>query len=355
MLTKTPFPIKGRKALLLANRMFSPVWAKTAVCFLMYRSQDAVAVLDCEQAGKTSAEVLGFGGDVPVVGTVEEGLALGAEVAIVGTAPMGGGFEGDVRQEVLACLRAGLDVVSGLHEFLNDDLECRVAKASSGAEVWDVRKVEGTFPVSTGDGCTTGAKSVLVAGSDCNVGKMTVTVELCRAAVDAGVNASWAATGQTGMILRERGICIDRVISDFVGGATEELMNAEAEGKDLVFVEGQGAVIHPGYAGVSLGMLYGVMPDCMVLAHVAGRDKLKRLETPILPLGELVDLHERLMAPFKPSPVVGVTLNTHGLDEAEARAELKRAGKEAGLPTTDVVRFGSSPVLEAVLNHTAIP
>jgi uncharacterized NAD-dependent epimerase/dehydratase family protein len=353
MLTRAPFPIRGRKALLLANRMFSPVWAKTAVCYLMYRSQDAVAVLDCDQAGKTCAEVLGFGGGVPIVGTVDEGLALGAEIAIVGTAPMGGGFEGQVRQEVLACLRAGVDVVSGLHVFLNEDLECRVAKAATGARVWDVRKVEGTFPVSKGDGCTTGAKSVLVVGSDCNVGKMTVSVELYGAAVEAGVNASWAATGQTGMVLRERGICIDRVISDFVGGATQELMNAEAEGKDLVFVEGQGAIIHPGYAAVALGMLFGSMPDCMVLAHVAGRDKLKRLETPILPLAELIELHQRLIAPFKPCPVVGVTLNTHGLGEAEARAELERAEKETGIPATDVVRFGSSPVLEAVVDHAA--
>jgi uncharacterized NAD-dependent epimerase/dehydratase family protein len=333
--------------------MFSPLWAKTAVCFLMYRAEDAVAVLDKEQAGKTAAEVIGFGGRTPVVGTVEEGLALGPELAIVGTAPMGGGIEGGVRGEVLACLRAGVDVVSGLHVFLNDDLECRVAKAATGAKIWDVRKVEGSFAVSRGRGCATGAKSVLLVGSDCNVGKMTAAMELWRAASNAGVDASWAATGQTGMILRERGICIDRVISDFVGGATEELMNVEAEGKELVIIEGQGAIVHPGYAGVSLGMLYGAMPDCMVLAHVAGREKLKRLETPILPLGELVDLHERLLKPFKTSRVVGVVINTNGLDEARARAEVERVQKETGLPATDVVRFGCSPVLEAVLAHTS--
>lgn len=355
MLTRAPFPIEGRKALLLANRKFSAVWAKTAVCFLMYRAGDVTAVVDSDQAGKTVADVVGFGGDVPVVGSVVDGLALGPEIAIVGTSPMGGRLEDGVRSEVLACLRAGVDVVSGLHEFLNDDLECRVAKAASGAKVWDVRDVKGWFPVSVGGGCTTGAKSVLVVGSDCNVGKMTVTVELFRAASSAGVNASWAATGQTGMILRERGICIDRVISDFVGGATEDLVNAEAGGKDLVFIEGQGAILHPGYAGVALGMLYGAMPDCMVLAHVAGREKLKRLETPIPPLVELIELHERLMAPFKASPVVGVTLNTAGLDESQARAELKRTSKLVGLPTTDVVRFGCGPVLEAILEFEVEP
>jgi uncharacterized NAD-dependent epimerase/dehydratase family protein len=355
MISEAPFKIKGRKALLLANRAFSSTWAKTAVCFLMYRAEDAVAVLDCEQAGRTAGDVLGFGGGVPVVGTIGEALALGAEIAIVGTSPMGGVLDGEMRADVLACLRSGLDVVSGLHVFVGDEIESRVAMAATGARIWDVRRVQGPFEVSTGGGCTTGAKSVLVVGTDCNVGKMTVALELCRDSVDRGVDASWAATGQTGMILRERGICVDRVISDFVGGATEELMNAEAEGKDLVFVEGQGAIIHPGYAGVTLGILYGAMPDGLVLAHVAGRDKLKRLDTPIRPLSELVDLHERLMAPFKRSPVLGVTLNTAGLPEAEARAAIERAADETGLPATDVVRFGCGPVLDAVLNYMKLP
>jgi uncharacterized NAD-dependent epimerase/dehydratase family protein len=184
---------------------------------------------------------------------------------------------------------------------------------------------------------------------------MTVTFELYREAVQRGIDASWAATGQTGMVLRERGICIDRVISDFVGGATEELLNAEAEGKDLVIVEGQGAIIHPGYAGVTLGMLYGVMPDCLVLAHVAGRERLKRLETPIRPLSELIELHERLMAPFKRSPVVGVTLNTSELDDTGARAALEGVENDTGLAATDVVRFGCGPVLDAVCQYLKFP
>jgi uncharacterized NAD-dependent epimerase/dehydratase family protein len=189
----------------------------------------------------------------------------------------------------------------------------------------------------------------LIVGSDCNVGKMTVSLELCRAARRRGIKAAWAATGQTGMLLRERGICVDRVISDFVGGAAEELVNAEGAGMDLLFVEGQGAIVHPGYAAVTLGLLYGVMPDCMVLAHVAGRELLKRLDTPILPVSDLVALHERLMAPFKPSPVAGITLNTSTLETGAARAELGRESKQSGLPVSDVVRFGCDPVLDSVL------
>ena len=321
----------------------------------MYRSEDAVAVLDSEQAGQTADESLGFGGDVPVVGTIDDALMFQPDIAIVGTAPMGGILDDQLRQHVLACLRAGTDVISGLHVFLGDDREINDTMAQSGAKVWDVRRVYGPFEVSKGEGCSTGARSVMVVGTDCNVGKMTVTLELYRGAVERGLDAAWAATGQTGMVLRERGICIDRVISDFVGGATEELVNAEAGGKDLIIVEGQGAIIHPGYAGVTLGMLYGAMPDCLVLAHVAGRERLKRLETPIRPLSELVDLHERLMEPFKRSPVVGITLNTSELDEADARDALDKVEKDTGLAATDVVRFGCGPVLDAVCKYLKFP
>jgi len=135
MIINAPFPIKGRKALLLANHLFSPTWAKTAVCFLMYRAGDVVAVLDADQAGSTAAEILGFGGRVPVVGTIEQALALGPEVAIVGTAPMGGVLDGELHAEIIACLEAGVDVVSGLHVFLQDDPDCLTAMARSGAEL----------------------------------------------------------------------------------------------------------------------------------------------------------------------------------------------------------------------------
>jgi uncharacterized NAD-dependent epimerase/dehydratase family protein len=286
-----------------------------------------------------------------VVGAVGQALSLGPEVAIVGTAPRGGGLDPGARGPILACLRAGLDLVSGLHVFLADDPEFRKAAKKSGAGIWDVRRIATAQNVSAGNGCTTGARSVLLVGTDCNVGKMTSALELSRAAAARGIRSNWAATGQTGMILKERGVAVDRVIADFLGGAVEELVNEEGKGKDLVFVEGQGALVHPGYAAVTLGLMYGVMPDCMIMGHVAGRDALKRLETPVRPLPELIRLHENLMAPFKRSPVVGITINTSSMDETAARRALKNTENETGLPATDVVRWGCEPVLRAVLDY----
>lgn len=347
-LAHAPFPLTGRPTLLLADRSFSTLEAKTAACYLMYRARDVVAVLDGAHAGARARDVIGFGGDVPVVATVHDALALQPEVAVVGTAPRGGGLDATMRAQIAECLGAGVDVVSGLHVYLDDDPELHALAVAGGARIWDARRVPEITLVSTGSGCTTGARTVLLVGSDCNVGKMTATVELYEAARRRGWRAEWAATGQTGIMLRGRGIAVDRVIADFVGGAAEILVNAEGRDAEVVFVEGQGSINHPGYAGVTLGLMLGAAPDAMVLAHAAGRATLKRLDVPIPPLRELVALYERLARTQKPARVAALVINTSGLDDAAARRVLSEAERETGLPATDPVRWGCDPVLDAL-------
>jgi uncharacterized NAD-dependent epimerase/dehydratase family protein len=350
MITRAPFHLAGRRVLLLADGAFSPVEAKTAVCYLMYRGQDVVAVLDASRAGATAQEAVGLGGDVPVVASVAEALCHRPELAIVGTAPMGGELDGPLREQVSACLDAGVDVVSGLHTFLGDDGALASLAAAKGARIWDVRRVDAQERVSTGGGCTTGASVVLVTGTDCNVGKMTVTVALDRAAARRDIRSAWAATGQTGIMLRGRGIAVDRVIADFIGGAAEELVNAEGRDADLVWVEGQGAIVHPGYAGVTLGLMYGAMPDVLVLAHTADRGHFKRLEHLALPpLPDLIELHERLMRPFNAAKVAAIVVNTSSLAASAARDYLSELSAETGLVADDVIRSGGDAVLDAVL------
>jgi len=350
MISTAPFPLAGRRTLLLADGSFSQVEAKTAVCYLMYQGDDVVAVLDAEHAGATTQEVVGVGGDTPVVATIADALRYRPEVAIVGTAPMGGALDGPLREQVVECLRAGADVVSGLHTFLSDDDALDSLAKSNNSRIWDVRCVEGQQSVSTGEGCRTGASVVLVTGTDCNVGKMTAAVALDRGAGKRGLRSAWAATGQTGIMLRGRGVAVDRVISDFIGGATEELVNVEGEDADIVWVEGQGAIVHPGYAGVTLGLMYGAMPDAMVLAHTADREHFKRIDSlPLPPIPDLIRLHEQLMRPFKPATVAAIAVNTSSLDAPSARAYLDELSSETERVADDVVRFGSAAVLDAVL------
>jgi len=350
MLSFAPFSIEGRRVLLLAGSVFSPVEAKTAVCYVMYRGRDVVAVHRPGKPRSRVDELLGFGGGIPVVDDIDEALGFAPEVAIVGTAPTGGTLNSELREHITACLRGGVDVVSGMHAFLEDDEALARIAQESGARIWDVRRVEGQQRVSSGAGCTTGARVVAVVGSDCNVGKMTVSIELDREAARRGLRSAWAATGQTGMMLRGRGVAVDRVIADFVGGATEELVNEEGRNADIVFVEGQGSIVHPGYAGVTLGLIYGAQPDAFVLAHTADREHFKRFDDiPVPPLPELIDLHERLMRPFKPARVVAIAVNTSCFDEDAARAFLAGVENETGRPATDVVRFGCGPIIDSVI------
>jgi uncharacterized NAD-dependent epimerase/dehydratase family protein len=350
-LSFAPFPLAGRRVALLAPGEFSTFGAKTAVCYLRYRPSDVACVVDPVQSGRSVEEIIGFGGRVPIVASIDAARAKGAEIAVVGIAPQGGRLSDDLRRYVFECAEAGMDIVSGLHDFLLEDAQIAEAAAKSGSRIWDVRVVPADQSVSQGAGCQTGAKTVAVVGSDCNVGKMTVTLELFKAACARGIDAAWAATGQTGMMLRGRGIAIDRVVADFVGGATEELVEYEGREREIVFVEGQGSIVHPGYAGVALGLIYGAMPDCMVLVHAPSRQTIGDTHFDMPSLDSLIAMHESLMKPFKRSRVVAIALNTLGFEIAVALDVMERVKKETGLPVSDAVRFGVGDILEAVLRE----
>jgi len=348
MIVTAPFPIEGRPAVLLAEGALSAREAKTAVCVAHYRPRDVVAVVDSTCAGRRVRDVAGMGGDVPVVASMDEALRARPAVAILGTAPTGGVLAGADRALVARCLEAGLDLVSGMHAFVADDRELMSLAASSGARVWDVRRATGPWSVASGRGCATGARVVATVGTDCGVGKMTATVELARAAHDAGLRSAWAATGQTGMMLRGRGVPIDAVVSDFAAGATEELVNHEGRDADVVFVEGQGSITHAGYAGVTLSLLYGSMPDALVLVHEPGRTLYKRSTHRIPPVADIITLYESLMRPWKNTRVVAIALNTSALDADAARRATEDIARATGLPASDVVRDGTQTALTAV-------
>jgi uncharacterized NAD-dependent epimerase/dehydratase family protein len=197
-------------------------------------------------------------------------------------------------------------------------------------------------PLFCGDAYVVGAPIVLTVGNDCAVGKMTVSLELVRAANAAGRNARFVPTGQTGVLIAGWGISVDRVISDFAAGAAEQLvLYAAREGADLIVVEGQGAINHPAYAPVTLSLMTGSAPDALVLVCDPSRASIETYSTHTLGYRECIAIHEALLATVKPASVIGIALNTQHLSEREARDEIERARIETGLPVTDLVRFGA--------------
>ena len=337
---------------IFAEALFAKHTGKTAHGVIRYGTREVVAVIDSTCAGRTASEVEPFClKPVPIVATLEEALELGADTLLIGVAPAGGKLDSAWRPTLLAALEAGVSLEAGLHTQLNEDSELREAAALHGAQLRDLRQAPPDLSVPQGPySRPDNVQVVHSVGSDTVIGKKVVTLELDRAARERGLRSVYVPTGQTGVAIAGWGIAVDHVISDYVGGAGERLVHQGAERGDLLFVEGQGAIFHPAYSGVTLGLLHGSAPDLLVLVHKAGATHNRNYpELPIPPLNELIATYERVAAPVRPARVSAIALNTSDLDEGAARAAIADAERETGLVSDDVVRFGPERVLDAVL------
>ena len=322
----------------------NPHNGKTTFGVIRYSPDPVVVVLDSERAGETTE-------GIPVVATVADAMAYEPTVALVGVAVAGGRLPPVWRGILREAIEAGLDVEAGMHEFLADDPELSALAAEHDVKLSDHRRPPADLSVPTGENLTLAAEVVLTVGSDCAVGKKTVAVELDLAARARGLRSVFVQTGQTGIMIAGWGIAVDAVVSDFLAGAGERLVVEGARRGDLLFVEGQGSIIHPQFSGVTLGLYHGSAPHVLVLVHRAGETELEDLPGhPILPLAELVELYERLALPVRPAGVAAIALNTAGLAEDDARAAIAAAAAETGLPADDPVRFGPDLLLDAVLD-----
>jgi uncharacterized NAD-dependent epimerase/dehydratase family protein len=310
---------------------------------MRYRRDEIVAIVDSQN---DAPSVEGF----PRVSTVADGLAYEPTTALVGVATSGGRFPPEWREILKECLRAGLDIESGLHEFVSTDPELVALAAEHGAELRDLRRPPEGLDIPSGANLTHGATTVLTVGSDCAIGKMTVALELDLEARRRGIRSEFVPTGQTGIAIAGWGIAVDAVIADFIAGAAERLVVEGVErGGEVLFVEGQGSLLHPAYSGVTLGLIHGSAPHAYVLCHMGGSKVVDGDERyPIPPLGELVTLHEQISLLPRPAPVVCVALNTRDLDEGAAHREIADVEESTGLPADDPVRFGAAKLVDAL-------
>jgi uncharacterized NAD-dependent epimerase/dehydratase family protein len=290
---------------------------------------------------------------VPIVGTVDEALAFEPNTALVGVVTQGGRFPGDWQELLKSCVSHGLDLENGLHVRLRDIPGLTELAAEHGAELRDLREPPADLSTATGENLEVDATIVLTVGSDCAIGKMTAICELDLEARSRGLKSVFVPTGQTGVAIAGWGISVDAVVSDFLAGAAERLVVEGGKRGDLLWVEGQGAILHPIYSGVTVGLMHGSAPHLYVLCHEVGRTIVEGdpTESPIPSLSELVDLHERMSLKLRPAKVAAIALNTSTVSDDEAREAIAAAEEETGLPADDPVRFGAERLLDAVLNH----
>lgn len=314
--------------------MFS---AKTAVGLIRYRGREVVGILDSRAAGRALGEVLGIDHPAPVVSTLAEGLRLAPDTLLVGIAPRGGGLPDPWRAILIAAIEAGLDVMSGLHVFLADDPDLAARAARHEVALIDLRRPPAALRLPREVHAAPPHPRpfvVLTVGSDCDVGKMTAALEVVRAAREAGIAAAFGATGQTGILIAGGGIAVDRVIADFIAGATEQIID-DCGPVEWVVVEGQGSLLHPAYSGVTLGLLHGARPDAMILCHHVGRTRIEGYEVPLRGPADLIHLYEEAAGWIRPAPVAGFALNGQGAPPAAFAAYAARARAETGLVAVD--------------------
>jgi D-glutamate N-acetyltransferase len=336
------------KVAILAEGLFAPATAKTAIGVLRYAPFPVVAIVDSSRAGKDAAECVGVGRGVPVVATVDEAIARGATILLIGTAAAGGQIPDGYRGALGRALERGIEVWNGLHERVLIDPDLAAAARRGNANVRELREPPADLPIGGHRDRRAGPRVVLTVGSDAAVGKMTASLEIVSALRRLGERAEFVATGQTGIAIAGGGIAVDAVVADFIAGAAELMVCEAAEHADWVIVEGQGSLTHPGFSGVTLGLLHGTAPDLMVLCHNPTRMTVKGFDReglPIRNLRECVRIYEdaaswRHPPGYPQARVVAVALNTAEADEKFARALIQSSALETGLPTADPIREG---------------
>ena len=342
---------------LLQHGGLSTLTGKTGLAMLRHRPGPIVAVIDPDNADRRLDVVTGIARQVPVVRNLAEALAHGPRVAVVGLAPSGGVLPDPMRADVLAALKAGLSLASGLHTYLNDDPELRAA-LQPGCWIWDLRREPSGLGVGQARAATLSCQRILAVGTDMAVGKMSACLAVHEAAGRAGVPSAFVGTGQAGILISGHGVPLDAVRVDFAAGAVEAAVLSAAQmmpQTGLVLVEGQGSLCHPG-STATLPLLRGSQPTALMMVHRALQTTIERLPSvPLPPLEDLVEICESLAAigrPAEGSPppkVRALALNTARLDETASMHIVEELSDRLGLVCRDPIRHGAEELLKALM------
>lgn len=323
---------------------------KTGLALLRYSQAQIVAVIDRQCAGESLPVVSGINRDIPIVGSVEEALAYNPDILAIGIAPSGGILPPEWQQEVKQAVFAGLSIANGLHTPLATIPEFQNLRP--GQWIWDVRQEPPNLPIASGQAQTLACRRVLAVGTDMGVGKMSACLELDRACQQRGLRSKFIATGQAGLMIAGDGIPLDAIRVDFAAGAVEQMVVQHGGDRDIVFVEGQGSLLHPG-STATLPLIRGTQPTHLVLVHRAGQTHIRNHpHVPIPALTDVIQLYEmvaKAAGAFADVPVAAIALNTFHLDLATARQAIEQTQAETGLPCNDVVRFGTENILDAIV------
>ena len=334
----------------LLHEGITGVQGKTGLTLLRYSRAQVVCAIDRSVAGKSLIELTGIDRDVPIVDSIESALNYQPDVLAIGIAPSGGIVPDSWMAELQTAVAAGLSIVNGLHTPLATHPQL-VNLIKPGQWIWDVRQEPQGLKIGTGAAKSLPCKRVLMVGTDMAIGKMSAALELQRTCERRGIKSKFIATGQAGMMISGEGVALDAVRVDYAAGAIEQAVMLHGNDYELLIVEGQGSLLHPG-STATLPLIRGSQPTHLILLHKIGQETIRNCpNVKIPPLAEVVRLYEAVAScagAFGNVKVVAIALNGGKLSDDVVRAEIDRVTTETGLPCTDAVRFGADVLLNAI-------
>jgi len=317
----------------------SPTYAKTGAGIAHWRREDCLGQMNLE------------GGTVDIglpQMNIAEASDQGAKTLVIGTSVVGGAIPDSWLPVLIEALEAGMDIAAGVHTKLNDNDDLVAAAKNAGQKLIDVRTPPKNIPV--GNGKKRSGKRLLTVGTDCALGKKYTALAIDKDLNARGIKSTFRATGQTGILISGSGMPIDAVVADFLSGAAE-VLSPENDSDHWDIIEGQGALHHPGYAAVSMGLLMGSQPDVFVVCTELGREKISGWPEFDLPsIGEVIqrtiDIGKRTNKDIR---CIGISVNSSKFSESEALAKMAQIETEYGLPVIDPIRFGVEKITEVII------
>ncbi len=327
-------------------------YGKMGFGVMRFTQNPVVAIIDSNHAGKRVNQACELPFEYPVVATMDQAAELGAEVLVLGTAPSGGKVPPEWTDPLTRSLELGMCIVNGLHDKLNEQFG-HLIKGKQW--IWDVRQPAFVPEIARARAAELNNKRVLFVGTDMAIGKMTAGLEIYKFVrdhgKDKGITSDFIATGQIGITVTGKGIPLDAFKVDHACGAVETMVMNSAD-KDIIFIEGQGSLLHPG-SSATLSLMRGSCATHMVMCHRSGMTSLRSPEyIKIPPLKDFITLNEALTSvcgSLTKATTIGIALNTSQVSESQAILDIANLEDQTGLPVTDVVRFGAEKIASCLL------
>ncbi len=340
------------RMVLLAEGRLSSIGLRMVIAALLYIPERIVAVIDSSKERGTTQEAIGFGGDTPIVHSLEEAMKYKPDSMLIGITPLGGMLPEAWRAVIHEALDSGLHIVSGLKHRLGSDPAFAALAAKKGLRIHDLHHVSKSHEIrAQGSWRRRDIITILTVGTDSNTGKMSTALMLYREMLKRKMNVAMIGTGPTGILISGRGVSCEDIPSDFLSGAIEfEIDKAANEGFEYVIIEGQGALSNCGNSPIALGLLHGSMPDAMILCHQPARES-DGYGLPLPSIESSIRLHESMIGVFKQANVVAIGLNSMDLNKEDYRVTISDLQKRTGLLAIDTMREDPAKMLDTLLAY----